>query len=153
MRGLRINSWRRCIAPGLLVLALMALPVPAVKAQSDLDSAEIRLLVEGLRNGTLSSAYASAECSRGVAEIPESKAVRQLMTTYLEVPHELALAAFCDGLMRAIVARDIGVDTLLAVNREEVDATMLREFGRILRAVYFAHRRATTASAEARLPQ
>ena len=153
MRGLRNNRWRRCIARGLVLLALAGISTPAVQAQTDLDSAEIRLLVEGLRDGTLSSAYASSECARGVTESSQSATIRRLMTTYLVVPDELALTAFCDGLMRAIVARDIGVDTLLAINRQEADATVLREFGRVLRAVYFAHRSATTASAEAQLPQ
>ena len=150
MRGRRNKSWPRCTAGGLVLLALTALCAPAVEAQTGLEDAEIRLLVESLRNGTLSSADASAECALGIGETRESGAMKRLMTTYLEVPEELALAAFCDGLMRAIMTRDIGMDTLLAANRPEVDATALREFGRILRAVYFAHRSATTVSAEAR---
>lgn len=149
MRGRWNNSWPRCAAWGLFLLFLTAFCAPAVRAQTGLDDVEIRLLVESLRNGTLSSADASAECALGIIETPESAALKRLMTTYLEVPQELALAAFCEGLMRAIMTRDIGVDTLLAVNRPEVDAAALREFGRILRAVYFAHRSATTVSADA----
>lgn len=153
MQGQRSSRWCRALAPGLAALALAALLLQPAEAQSDLDAAEIRLLVEGLQNGTLSFSYASAECARGLAEEADEENMRQVMATYLDVPDEIALAAFCDGMMRAIVAGDLGVDSLLAVNREKVDATMLREFGRILRVVYFAHRRSTSISAEARAPQ
>jgi hypothetical protein len=153
MRALGNSRWRRAIAAGLAVLALAALLLQPARAQSDLDAAAIRLLVEGLQNGTLSFSHASAECTRGLAEETDNENVRQVMATYLDVPDSIALSAFCDGLMRAIVSKDLGVDSLLAVNRKEPDATMLREFGRILRAVYFAHRRTTSVSAEARVPQ
>lgn len=136
------------VVAALAYLALAAWPAAPLRAQV-MDSATIRELVEGLRSGTISSAYASSECSGSFADTPDSVETLQVLSTYLEVPAELAASAFCSALVHTIVRGDIGVESLLAINREEADAPLLHAAGRILRAVYFAHQRATTISAEA----
>jgi hypothetical protein len=68
------------------------------------------------------------------------------MSTFLVVPEELALAATCQAIMRAVKADEIPVEALVVFSRGELNSAGLFEIGRILRAVYFSHRLTTTAS-------
>ena len=120
---------------------------PAV-GQEWFSTTDITRLVEGLKNGTLSPAYVSSECERDVVQGPEGENLRQVISTYLEVPEPLAQGAFCRALVQAIRDGELTTEGLVKVARQKIDADTFLEVGRILRAVYFAHRRTTTASLE-----
>ncbi len=121
---IRICSSRAAVVSGLALLALVAWPAAPLHAQI-MDSQTIRELVDGLRSGTISSVYASSECSGAFAAAPDSEDTLRVISTFLEVPTELAASAFCTALVHTIVRGDIGVESLLAINQEEVDAPMM----------------------------
>lgn len=139
----------RYLAAAVLVASSAWFTTPSL-AQSPLVEDEIRSMVDGLRDGTLSVAYASDECRRGLQEEPDAKDLEEVMGTFLEVPEELALAAFCRALAQAIKAGELSAEGLVLVSRDGRDPATALEVGRILRAVYFAHVKTTTASAEGR---
>ena len=141
---------RRNLAYSLAVSAGLifgCLAQPAV-GQQWFSTADITRLVEGLKNGTFSPAYVSKECESDIVEGSEGDNLRQVMSTYLEVPEPLAQGAFCRALVQAIIDDELTVEGLVKVARQRMDAGTFLEVGRILRAVYFAHRRMTTASIE-----
>lgn len=129
-------------AAGLLAVA--ALPAPAV-AQA--PEAEIRALTEGLQNGTIPLSLASEQCRQEIAAGEGPEEIAQFMSTFLVVPEELALAATCQAIMRAVKANEVTADALLIFAQDETDAAGLLEAGRVMRAIYFSHRLTTTASA------
>jgi hypothetical protein len=139
-------------SPAVMKLAAMLLsPLIAVHpavGQQLFSEAEIRPLVEGLHNGTLAPATASANCKQRVEQDEGGNDIRQFMSTYLEVPEAQAVADFCDALVRAINADTVSAEGLILIAREQKDAEGFHEFGRLLRAVYFAHRLTPTAGAE-----
>lgn len=126
------------------LLAVAALPAPAA---AQVPEAEIRALTEGLQNGTLPLSLASEQCREDLAKGEDAQAIAEVMSTYLEVPEELALAATCQAIMRAIKANEVTADALLLFAQDELDAAGLFEAGRVMRAIYFSHRLTTTASA------
>lgn len=133
-----------------LAIALPALswsPTPSL-AQQLLPEAEVRPLVEGLRNGTLAPATASADCEQRVERDEGHDDIRQFMSTYLEVPQEQAAPALCEALVRAIEAGTVNAEGLIVIAREQKDAQGFHEFGRLLRAVYFAHRLTPSVATE-----
>ena len=70
------------------------------------------------------------------------------MSAYLEVPPQAGIQAFCDALVLAIKEEQISLYSLLTIARERNDDEMFLEVGRLLRIVYFLHRRASTVSLE-----
>ncbi|MGF1628322.1 MAG: hypothetical protein ACFCUT_02525 [Kiloniellaceae bacterium] len=144
----------RCFACAIAVMAAMALahmPAP-LAAQQPLVEDEVLSFVEGLQNGTLPPALASEDCRRQMEQDPGIADFLQVMATYLEVPEAMALSAFCTALVRAVRAGDLTAGGLAVVARQKMDAAMLLEVGRILRAVHFSHRLTTTASAAGDTP-
>lgn len=140
----------RTIAGMALAAALLSSPaaVQPAMAQNPFAEDDIRRIVEGLRDGTYSVRYASDECQRGFGKDPAVQDLREVMSTFLEVPEDLAVAAFCGALAQAIKDGEITADGMLLVSRNGRDAASALEIGRILRAVYFSHVVTTTASAE-----
>lgn len=136
---------------GMVLAATLLSPLIAVHpalGQQPFPEAEVRPLVEGLRSGRLASATAGADCTQRVEQDEGGNGIRQFMSTYLEVPEEQAVSAFCEALMRAIKAGTVSAEGLIVIARERRDAEGFREFGRLLRAVYFAHRLTPAAGAE-----
>ena len=133
-------------------LSLAWLATPSL-AQTPLVEDDIRRMVDGLHDGTLSITYASDECRRSLEEDPGGKDIMEVMAGFLEVPEDFAPAAFCRALAQAIKVGDVSADSLVIVSREGRDPATALEIGRILRAVYFSHVVTTTASAEEGKPQ
>jgi hypothetical protein len=139
----------RHLAGSLIVAMLLAVSLPPAPAtaQAFQDEENMQALADGLRNGTIPLSVASEQCRQEVAAGEGPEDIAQFMSTYLVVPEELALAAACQAIMRAIKADEISVDALVVFSRGELDSAGLFEIGRILRTVFFAHRLTTTASA------
>ena len=131
----------------LLLAWPVNLPAPAA-AEQPFAEAKIRELVEGLQNGTLPPYFVSEACRLEMQSDPKGEDLREIMTTYLEVPPELALSAFCDALVAIVRSGDVTLEGLLRIARNEKDAAMGLEVGRFLRAIFYAHRRTSTASLE-----
>ena len=142
----------RGLAAALTIASLPLLAAPSL-AQSSFVEDDIRRMVEGVRDGTLSVAFASDECRRGLEEDPGGKEIKEVMAGFLEVPEDFGLAAFCRALVQAIKAGDVSADAMVLVSRDGRDPATALEVGGILRAVYFSHVVTTTASAEGRKPQ
>lgn len=142
----------RDLVAALTVVSLPLLAAPSL-AQSSFVEGDIRRMVEGLRDGTVSVAFASDECRRGLEEDPGGKEIKEVMAGFLEVPEDFGLAAFCRALVQAIKAGDVSADGMVLVSRDGRDPATALEVGSILRAVYFSHVVTTTASAEGRKPQ
>jgi hypothetical protein len=145
----------RSIAGMALAVALVSSPtaVQPALAQNIFAEDDIRRMVEGLRNGTYSVRYASEECQRGFGDDPAVQDLREVMSTFLEVPEDLAVAAFCDALAQAVKDGEVTADGMVLVSRNRRDAASALEVGSILRAVYFSHVVTTTASAEEGQPR
>ena len=144
----------RCRLPQRLAYAFavsaMALYIAAqapADAQQIFAGQDIHKLVQDLRDGTLELSYASDQCRRDVMDDPDEQDIRQLMATFLDVPEDLSIQAFCTALVQALRDNELSEQTLLAVNHQIKDAGAFMEVGRLLRAVYFSHRLNTTASA------
>src|SRR3546814_9241813 len=90
---------------------------------------------------------AGEECRRGMAATEDAEQLAQVFSAYLDVPEEAALGATCQALVRAIKAGDVSLDTLLLFTQPVTDSGELFEAGRLLRAIFFAHR-LTTRSEE-----
>lgn len=133
---------------GAMAVVLWATQPTLLAAQESLEESEIRDLVEGLQNGTLQPSFASEQCHLGLQDDPQGDDLREFVSGYLEVPPETALPAFCDALVQVIKARTITLESLLTVVRQQGEAAGFLEVGRLLRAVYFSHLRASTASLE-----
>src|SRR3546814_15383222 len=129
-----------------MLFALFALPA-AGAAQAFQDEEEIRALAEGLRNGTIPLSIASEQCRQGIAAGEDPEEIAQFMSTFLVVPEELALAATCQAMMRAVKADEITVDALALFSDGQLDSAGLLEMGRLMRALQFTHRLQTPASA------
>src|SRR3546814_4520026 len=99
-------------------------------------------------NGTMPSGLAGEECRRGMAATEDAEQLAQVFSAYLDVPEEAALGATCQALVRAIKAGDVSLDTLLLFTQPVTDSGELFEAGRLLRAIFLAHRLTTSASAE-----
>jgi hypothetical protein len=134
-------------------VAALAVQAPPSLAQAPFTEDDMRRMVDGLRDGTLSVAYASGECRRSLEDDPAGKGLEQVMATFLEVPEDLALSAFCRALVQAIKAGELSADGLMLVSRDGRDPATALEIGRILRATYFSHVVTTTASAEGSKPR
>ena len=134
-------------------VAALAVLAPPSLAQAPFAEDDVRRMVDGLRDGTLSAAYVSDECRRSLEDDPAGKDLEQGMATFLEVPEDLALSAFCRALVQAIKAGELSADGLALVSRDGRDPATALEIGRILRAVYFSHVVTTTASAEGSKPR
>lgn len=145
---------RRLSAFASVVLAAVVLlqGSPPAAAQQGFDEQEIRTLVEGLRAGTISASFASEECRAHLQE-SEGKDLAEVMAGYLEVPEDLALAAFCASLVQAIKSGTATLEGLLIIARQRDDPATFLEVGRLLRAIYFSHHMTTTASAEGEVRQ
>lgn len=142
----------RDLAAALTVASLACLAAPSL-AQPAFVEDDIRRMVDGLRDGTLSVTFASDECRRGLEEDPDGSDIKEVMAAFLEVPEDFGLAAFCRALAQAIKAGDVSADAMVLVSRDGRDPATALEIGSILRAVYFSHVVTTTASAEGRKPQ
>ncbi len=107
----------------------------------------MREVFDGLQSGALKPATASERCSGSLNTNPEGDNLRDVMATFLDVPADSALPAFCDALVIAIVDGRLTLDGLLQVagNQGSEDAAFF-EVGKLLRAVYFAHEPSPTAS-------
>lgn len=134
-------------------VAALAVLAPPSLAQAPFAEDDIRRMVEGLRDGTLSVAFASDECRRSLEDDPAGKDLEEVMATFLEVPEDLALAAFCRALMQAIKSGELAADGLVLVTRDGRDPATALQIGRLLRATYFSHVVTTTASAEGSEPR
>jgi hypothetical protein len=141
----------RDLVAALTVASLAWLAAPSLAQPAFED--DIRSMVDGLRDGTLSIAFASDECRRGLEEDPAGNDIEEVMAGFLEVPEDFGLAAFCRALVRAIKAGDVSADGMVLVSRDGRDPATALEIGSILRAVYFSHVVTTTASAEGRKPR
>lgn len=123
---------------------------PPTNAQDAFAEDDIRRMADGLRNGTLPVAVAADECRRGLDADPTAPDLREAFATFLEVPEDYGLAAFCRALAQAMKDGKITAEGMVLVSRDGSDAATALEVGRILRAVYFSHVVTTTASAEGR---
>ena len=131
----------------LVLASLMILPAPAT-AQQPFSESEIRDLIEGLQNGTVRPSYVSEECRLEFQADPEGEGLREVMSTFLKVPPEIALSAFCDALVLAIKSGDLTLEGLVRIARQKNDPAMFLEVGHLMRAVFHAHRQTSTASLE-----
>ena len=136
-----------------LAVALWVTQAEPASAQQSFSETEIRELFESLQNGTLRPSYASKECHLQLKSDPEGDPTREFMATFLEVPPEYALSAFCDALVLAIKTGDVTLEGLMLLAGQSNDAAMLLEAGRVLRAIFYLHRRTSTASLDRVAPQ
>lgn len=94
-------------------------------------------------------AFASQRCSGSLDLNFEGDDLRDVMATFLDVPADSALSAFCDALVVAIVDGRLTLSGLLQVARNQgSEDEALFEVGRLLRAIYFAHGPSPSASLE-----
>jgi hypothetical protein len=135
----------RILLGAMAVVLWVTQPTP-VAAEEPFEESEIRDLVEGLQNGTLRPSFASEQCQLGLRDNPQGEDLREITSGYLDVPPETALPAFCDALVRVIQSRTITLESLLTIVRKQGEAAGFLEVGRLLRAIYFSHLRASTAS-------
>jgi hypothetical protein len=141
---------RRLLPYGAILVAVTLLGAPGqpALAQSTFDEADIIKLVDGLKDGTLPAGLASAECQIGFEEEDSyDNEVREFMAAFLEVPDDLALKAFCDAMISSIMGGSLTKEALILVSRGEENRETALEIGRFIRAVYFAHDRASLISA------
>lgn len=130
----------RAFARPLAIAVVLALAVGSDPAAAQVaDEAAFRSFVEGVQNGTLPPALAERECQRELAGQEETDNVRQMMAGYLDVPEREALATFCASLVRAARAGEVTLETAGTLGRHQMDADFFQAFGRVLRAVHFAH--------------
>src|SRR3546814_1012835 len=110
----------RALVAAVTVASLPWLAAPSL-AQPSFAEDDIRRMVEGLRDGTLSVTFASDECRRGLEEDPGGKDLKEAMAGFLEVPEDFALTAFCRALATAIKAGDVSAGGLVLVRRDGPD--------------------------------
>lgn len=150
MRSTLARNLVAALAIALPAFCWLASPSPA---QQEFDEDALRRMADGLRDGTISIDIASDECRRHFEGQPSGDGFDQAMAGFLEVPEDIAVAAFCRSLVKSIKAGDLSADGLALVNRNANDSATAFEVGRLLRAIYFSHVVTTTASAEGRKPQ
>lgn len=144
----------RTITAAALAVALLASVSAAqpARAQDAFAEDDIRLMVDSLRNGTISVPAAADDCRRALDEESSAPEMREVFAGFLEVPADYGLAAFCRALAQAIKDGKVSADSMVLVGRNGGDAATALEVGRLMRAVYFSHVVTTTASAEGQRP-
>ena len=151
---------RWALARDLVAALAIALPTlcwlasPSL-AQQTFNTDDLRRMAAGLRNGTLSDSLVSDECRRVLEGHPRGQSIEEAMAGFLDVPEDIAAAAFCRALVQGIKADDLSVDEIALLIQEgsdpASDPASALAFGRLLRALYFSH--VVTVSAEGGTPQ
>lgn len=139
-----VGQWRGLLF-ALGTVAALWLTQTAVAAGEAQPEEEMLGAVEGLRNGTLAPEDVNTACLASISASGDEHSYREVMAPFLEVPDDKAVPALCQALVRAISAETVSEETLRQIlNPRDKDAEAL-EVGRLMRAVYFSHRRSATS--------
>lgn len=141
---LRTRGCALALAGGLWLSLLPG----AAPAQPVLDEDAVRA-IEGLHAGTVDAQTVRQACLDSLSNSDDAEILTEVMTTFLEVPGEGALAALCRAIVVGLQDGSISADTLGRVNHPDGEVAEAFEAGRLLRAVYFAHLRRTPVAAGA----
>lgn len=120
-------------------LVLFAASASANAANNPMVEEEFGRVFEDLRTGKLTPAAASAACLLAIIEDDGADAMRQMLSTFLEVSESKALPVFCDTLVAAAgqgILETGDLDPIIDPRDEQAESYAI---GRLLRVVYFLH--------------
>lgn len=132
----RARGW--AAAAAVFLAALM--PSPAAMAE-ELSQAEQKPLqvLERTESGDLDPASVAERCVGYLSALKDAEKMRYVVVGLLQVRSEEALAAACEALIKATATGSYPAERFRAFALNEDPETNLLEYGRFMRAIFFAH--------------
>lgn len=130
--------WAPVFAVGL-GLAILVHAVPGRSAELPQAEQEMLLVLERTAGGNLDPISASDSCVSYFSAAKDVERMRHTVVGLLQVRPDEALAAACKALIKSTAAGDYSAERFRALSLSEYPETNLLEFGRFMRAIFFAH--------------
>lgn len=119
--------------------------VPASAEALPLSEDEFLQDLERLRDGTQTQEGAVRSCRNSVRQSDSRQAMGEMMSGLLDVTERDAMTAMCTALVDAVASLRLSVRTIRSIGVEDDMDRASFAVGRLLREIYFAHRKLRTS--------
>ncbi|HIC80026.1 MAG TPA: hypothetical protein EYP07_03550 [Kiloniellaceae bacterium] len=140
-----LHTVRHLTAAALVASAAGFGTVPASADKLPLSEDEFLEDLERLGDGDRTQEDVVQSCRSSVRQSDSRQAMAEMMSGLLEVAERDAMTAMCTALVDAVASRRLSVRTIRSIAVEDDTDRVSFAVGRLLREIYFAHRKLRTS--------